>query len=222
MILASYLLLVLFIKLILYINKNYAIKARKNNVEIKVGDIFEEKGLILIPFNEYYDVTVDDNIISSTTLHGKFLKNCKIDIDDLKQVIQNSNDPINLSRKKTSRGYKFPLGRIIKYEKYLLLAFSHFNADNVANITRLEYEQCLVTMWQELRRTYNGNPIVLPLIGSGITSFTDLPEKSNLDLLKCMICTLKFSKLQFAEDIKIVVTEKVWNDLDLVNNIVEL
>ena len=77
-------------------------------------------------------------------------------------------------------------------------------------------------MWKELRRTYSGEMIILPLIGSGITSFTDITEKSNLDLLKCMLCTLKFSNEQFQNDIKIVVTDEVWNDLDLANNIVEL
>ena len=134
----------------------------------------------------------------------------------------NSKDPKNLPRKKTNRGFKFPLGRIIKYKNYLLLSFSHFDDDNVAQITRIEYEQCLITMWKELRRTYNGETIVLPLIGSGITSFTDLTEKSNIDLLKCMICTLKFSKEQFQSDIKIVVKSEVWDDLNLVNNIIEL
>lgn len=217
-----YIIITFITRLILEKNKTYIINARKNIIEIKKGDIFKEKGLIVIPFNEYFDTTVDDVIISSHSLNGKFLNNYKIDVNELNDFIKKSIDPINLPRTKTSRGDKFPLGRIIKYKTFLLLAFSHFNADNVANITRIEYEQCLITMWQELRRTYNGEPIVLPLIGSGITSFTDLSEKSNIDLLKCMICTLKFSKIQFQEDIKIVVTEKVWNDLDLVNNIIDL
>lgn len=217
-----YIIITFITRLILEKNKTYIIKARKNIIKIKKGDIFKEKGLIVIPFNEYFDTIVDDVIISRNSLNGKFLNNCKIDVKELNNFIKSSKDPMKLSRTKTSRGYKFPLGRIIKYKKYLLLAFSHFNADNVANITRIEYEQCLVTMWQELRRTYNGESIVLPLIGSGITSFTDLPEKLNIDLLKCMICTLKFSKMQFQEDINIVVTEKVWDDLNLVNNITEL
>jgi len=217
-----YLFIATTVRFILLRKKTYNIKAKKNNIEIKVGDIFEENGLVLIPFNEYFDTTVDNVIISENSLNGKFLNNFQIDIPELKKVIIESKDPVKLPRKKTSRGYKFPLGRIVKYKKYLLLAFSHFNEDNVAHITRQEYEQCLTIMWEELRRTYNGEPIVLPLIGSGITSFTDLPEKSNLDLLKCMICTLKFSKEQFKEDIKIIVTEEVWNDLNLVDNIIEL
>ncbi len=217
-----YLLLTLIIRYLLSKKQVYSIKARKNNVIIKSGDIFNEKGLILIPFNEYYDTKVDDIIISSNSLNGKLLKNFDIDIDDLNEAIMNSKDPKNLPRKKTNRGFKFPLGRIIKYKNYLLLSFSHFDDDNVAQITRIEYEQCLITMWKELRRTYNGETIVLPLIGSGITSFTDLTEKSNIDLLKCMICTLKFSKEQFQSDIKIVVKSEVWDDLNLVNNIIEL
>jgi hypothetical protein len=218
-----YMIIALIMRIILSMKKEYIIKVRKNKIEIKVGDIFKEKGLILIPFNEYFDTEVDDNIISKNSLHGKFLTNCKIDTAKFKKDILESNDPKMLQRKETSRGVKFPLGRIIKYKnKYLLLAFSHFDQDNKAYITRIEYEKCLATMWKELRRTYSGEPIILPLIGSGITSFVGLPEKSNWDLLKCMICTLKFSNEQFQNDIKIIVTEDVWNDLDLVNNILEL
>ena len=41
-------------------------------------------------------------------------------------------------------------------------------------IIRLEYEQCLVIMWQNFRRTYNNRkPIVLLSIGSGY-KFSDL------------------------------------------------
>ena len=218
-----YFLIALIIRIILSMKKEYIIKVRKNKIKIKVGDIFQEEGLRLIPFNEYFDTTVDDNKISRNTLHGKFLINCKIDIAELKNFILESKDPKSLQRKETDRGVKFPLGRIVKYlNQYLLLAFSHFDQDDVAYITRIEYEKCLATMWKELRRTYNGETIVLPLIGSEITSFTDLTEKSNIDLLKCMICTLKFSKEQFQSDIKIVVKSEVWDDLDLVNNIIEL
>lgn len=217
-----YILIVITIRIILSRKNFYTIKVRKNKIDIKIGDIFKEKGLILIPFNEYFDTTVDDIVISKNSLHGKLINKCKINTNDLKKFILESKDPKALPRENTPRGDKFPLGRIIKYKKYLLLSFSHFNDDNVANITRIEYEKCLATMWKELRRTYSGEMIILPLIGSGITSFTDITEKSNLDLLKCMLCTLKFSNEQFQNDIKIVVTDEVWNDLDLANNIVEL
>ncbi len=50
-----------------------------STVIIKTGDIFEEEGLKVIAFNEYYDTQVDDIIIASNSLNGMYVKS----IDDL-------------------------------------------------------------------------------------------------------------------------------------------
>ncbi|SCN47164.1 hypothetical protein BAZMOX_82608_1 [methanotrophic endosymbiont of Bathymodiolus azoricus (Menez Gwen)] len=46
----------------------------KVKAKIFFGDLFKSNGIIVIPFNECFDTIVDDKIISSKTLHGKFIQ----------------------------------------------------------------------------------------------------------------------------------------------------
>lgn len=50
------------------------LKIGKVDLNIKVGDLFKEEGMKVIPVNEYFDTQVDDNIISQTSLHGMYVK----------------------------------------------------------------------------------------------------------------------------------------------------
>lgn len=199
--------------------KTLECKIKGNKIIIKYGDIFLEKGLKVIPFNEHFDTTVDDVIISKNTLNGKFILNYVKNLEEFNSFIQNENEATDLKRKILKDKSVYPLGRIIKYNDFLLLAFTHFDKNNIAHISKIEYEKCLLNMWKELRRTYAGEKIFLPLIGSGITKFDDVPEKSNIDLLKCILCTLKASGEQFTETITILVTNEIWKDLNLSDNL---
>ena len=62
---------------------------------------------------------------------------------------------------------------------------------------------------------YANRPVFLPLIGSGITSFDDVPEKSNIDFLKCMLCTLRASGENFNQRITILLTKEIMQELNL-------
>lgn len=70
-------------------------------------------------------------------------------------------------------------------------------------------------MWKEIRRLYANKPVTLPLLGSGITSFDGIPHKSNFDLLKCMLCTLKASSENFNQSITIVLTKDIIQEINL-------
>ena len=51
----------------------FRIPATDSWFEIKFGDIFDEKGVIVIPVNEYFDGELGDHV-SEESLHGKFIK----------------------------------------------------------------------------------------------------------------------------------------------------
>ena len=56
-------------------HKEYNTTVNGISVKIKVGDIFDEKGLKVIPFNERYDTEVDDVVIAHNSLNGKMIDN---------------------------------------------------------------------------------------------------------------------------------------------------
>ena len=120
--------------------------------------------------------------------------------------------------KPLSRGRtKFPLGRIIPYQDYLLLALTHFDDENRAYLSQNDYEACLRNMWQEISRVYAKRPISIPLMGAGITRFEGAVEKSEERLLRCILCTLKTSNAQIFEPIQIILDKKTLNKIDLYN-----
>ncbi|MBF4354140.1 hypothetical protein EAY36_23095, partial [Vibrio anguillarum] len=43
-------------------------------LNVKYGDIFAENGITVIPVNDFFDVLVDDEVISRNTLHGKLIE----------------------------------------------------------------------------------------------------------------------------------------------------
>ena len=164
------------------------LKIKGINVKIEEGDIFESTDWKLIPFNEFFDTTVDDVVIARNSLNGKFIERLQ-DIDDLNRKINEADDVPGM-RKKTKAGrICYSLGRIIAYQDYMLLAFSHFE-NNQALLSHNDYEICLRTMWKEISRVYANRPITIPLLGGGITRITD---KNEFQLLRCILCTLNTS-----------------------------
>jgi len=96
----------------------------------------------------------------------------------------------------------------------MLLAFTHFE-NNEARLTQKDYEDCLRVMWTEICKTYANRPVFIPLLGSGITRFDGTPHKSNFDLLRCMLCTLRTSGANINQPITILLTEEAIHDINI-------
>lgn len=186
-----------------------------NMVKIKQQDIFTHSGLKVIPFNEYFDTQVDDVVIAHNTLNGIFIDSHVDDIIDLKTAIENATNVKSLNARLINGRNKYQLGRIIRYRDYLLLAFTHFNDNNSAYLSHTEYEECLIRMWKEIDRLYANIPVCIPLLGSGITRFTDTPHKDNKSLLRCLLCTLKMSGVHFKRPITICITKETMEEINI-------
>ncbi|EMI8339054.1 TPA: hypothetical protein SMR96_000985 [Proteus mirabilis] len=93
----------------------------KVKLTIKYNDIFSEKGIVIIPVNDYFDTLVDDEIISRNTLHGKFIN--KFYSDDINQLnnqikkeLRNHHGEKIPSRKHGNK-VRYPLGTTIKIRR---------------------------------------------------------------------------------------------------------
>ena len=185
-------------------------------VEIKAGDLFAENGWKVIPFNDQYDTQVDDVVIAHNSLNGKMIDSYVKDLKSLNDTIMVAiNDTSEFKPETVDDKTVFPLGRLIVYNDFLMLSFSHFDEQNRAYIGIGEYEQILIRMWSEMRRVYAGKHIVIPLIGSGITTINGMPQKNYTEMLKCILCTLRGSHFQPEQGISIVLTEEAMRKIDL-------
>jgi hypothetical protein len=136
-------------------------------------------------------------------------------LSELQDKITNETDNnTNYKRRIRNNRAIYPLGRIITYKDFMLLAFTHFE-NNQARLTQKDYEDCLRVMWTEICRTYANKPIFIPLLGSGITRFDGTPHKSNFDLLKCMLCTLRTSGVHINQPITILLAEEAIQDINI-------
>ncbi len=216
------LMLVLFVVLLvlvyLLIGMTYksavSLNIRGIKVNIVEGNLFDQQGLKIIPFNEHYDTLVDEKVIASNTLNGVFIKKHVKNLKKLNQVIE-ANAEKSRVEKDSGGKFCFELGHLICFDDYLLLAFSKFDEQNRAHISMQEYEQCMFHMWSEVRRLYQNKPVALPLIGSGITSFDGISEKSTANLLRCILCTLHASGEYINQPVTIVVRKEALEGLDL-------
>lgn len=208
----------------IYANRLQAkvLKINGTKVTIKYSDLFSEAGNKIIAFNEYFDTTVDDKIISETSLNGQYINGHVQDIDELNNKIssdlrlKNAIVEANVNRAYGGKTTKYRLGSICPVDDFFLLAFTHFDDDNRAFISLEDYISCLMHMWSELDVVYAGKPIVFPLLGNGITRFNNAEVKPQ-DLLKYIIMTFKISKVRFGNtsSLTIVLTNNIRNEINL-------
>ncbi len=197
-------------------HKPYKTIINGNPVEIKTGDLFSESGWKVIPFNDRFDTQVDDVIVAHNSLNGKMIDHHVSNLEELKETIKKAaSDSSKLLPEVSNEQLIYPIGRLIPYESFLMLSFSHFDNQNQAYIGLEEYELMLVRMWSEIRRVYAAKSIAIPLLGTGITTIEGMPNKNYTELLKCILCTLRRSKYQFDQGVSIVLSDKAMKRIDM-------
>jgi hypothetical protein len=179
------------------------IKIEGSDVTIKVGDIFQQKGLKAIAFNEYLDTKVDNKIIAENSLNGIFInKHLNISVSDLDDHIKNyafENDELieNNPNRKQGKFNRYQIGTICIYGDYLLTAFSKFDKNNKALLTMPEYLEFLINFWDKVNNVYAQQNVSTPIFGSGITRIKGHKSISDEDLLKIMLWTYRISEMRF-------------------------
>ena len=179
------------------------IKVDGSDVTIKVGDIFQQKGLKAIAFNEYFDTQVDNKIIAKNSLNGIFInKHLDISVAELDDHIKNyafDGDEIIGSNSDRLQGKvdRYQIGTICIYKDYLLTAFSKLDVDNKASLTMPEYLEFLINFWDKVNNIYAQQNVSTPIFGSGITRIKGHKTISDEDLLKIMLWTFRISEMRF-------------------------
>lgn len=193
--------------------KKLYLKINKIETEIRIGNIFNEKGLKVISFNEYFDTEVDEKIITSKSLNGQFLnrRDLVTDINQLDELLRKEMDKCKIKKtkkdsKKINNKSRYYLGSIFKYKnEYLLTTFSKFNNNNEAYLELKDYYLFLENFWKEISKNYAGNNIIIPLLGSGITRL-DVDDE---ELLKMILLTLKMSRIKLNKLTIVLTKEKI-------------
>jgi len=115
----------------------------KVKAKIFFGDLFKSNEIIVIPVNEYFDTTVDDKIISSKTVHGKFIQRffggneAELKKQIKKELTRYEAVETNSERKSGNKN-KYPLGTLCEVKKgskvFYLVALTRFNSNHRAEV----------------------------------------------------------------------------------------
>ena len=162
---------------------------------ISEGDLFEQKGIICIPVNEYFDTYVGDGVVSEKTLHGIFInKFFKDRIPELEKKVheQLSNRKFekHSRRIKGCPEEKYELGTCVDIRDgentYVLFALTHFDDNDKANVSRAEYTEVTRKLMEHLSNIAEGRPVYMPLFGTGLSRMRRTGQRILLHLVDAL------------------------------------
>ncbi len=224
----TYLLVLIVIICIIYAfysikkKKKISLKISENkNINVYYGDLFQSNKIIVIPVNDYFDTIVDDKIVSSNTLHGKFIQRYfSNDEKQLKSLIDKSLSkisPIEINKTR-ARGNKkrYELGTVaiveVDEQIFYLLAFTKFNNNNRATITKSQYLQVITILFEFIEQNSQGFKVNLPLLGAG-HSGVELSKQKLLDFL--LFSIILSNKLTLINGLDIILHKNIKDEIDL-------
>lgn len=217
-----------------------ALKLSNNHgVYVQYGDLFKKDIIcdkhgepsaeirnVIIPVNCCFDTIVDNDLVSSTKIHGiafcSLYDSGKYSQESLNQTIQDNLNSRNIAytdilatEKRKGNLKRYPFGTVAEIpisdeEKYFLLALTEFNSDLHAEIRNREnYMIVLQRLIEYISTRSQGFPVVMPLIGGG------LPEVSESEqaVMELLISLIKLNRDKLNCDIHIVIRDTGKEDI---------
>jgi hypothetical protein len=198
----------------------FNISHTNTKIAIKFSDLFKEEGVRVIAVNEFFDSEIGLPV-SGRSLHGIFLSKCfgghpqafdKMILDDLAQIGYETETRIQ------GKLRKYPIGTTalvpVNTDRYLCFALCR------TELATCKAQADVPTLWRALEGLYSkarnclgGAPLVLPLVGSGLSGI-GLPARDLLDLIVLSLITESKQK-QVTTLIKIILTFDRFEEIDL-------
>ena len=155
-----------------------SIKVSENfQLIVKEGNLFDQKGVIVIPVNDFFDTHVGDGIIDSRSVHGQFINKLFLDrVEELDHKIEKSIHDQGLtgvvvdSRVK-GKSIKYPLGTCVDImdggNKYICVVTTEFDGDNVARLSKENLSKVVYGLFAHLEIVAGCDLVNMPVIGAG-------------------------------------------------------
>ena len=198
--------------------KTVSLKIRKTKIIIKEGDLFNESGKRVIAFNEYFDTQVDDVVIAKGSLNGifidKHIKNISAFDSHIRNYLSSKTPKFVDEQRGMGKKESYDLGTIVPYDEYLLLAYSRFDQNNRAYLTKEDISKLYLNMWNEIDIVKAYNSIAMPVLGSsGIVRNMNLTPQQLVELI---LWSFRISGINLTRlaTLTIVVHKTMTDDID--------
>ncbi|MEM6676286.1 MAG: macro domain-containing protein [Pseudomonadota bacterium] len=194
-------------------------------IRVKVGDLFEEKGWKAIGVNDFFDHVVDEDLVSSRSLHGQvILRYWRENPDDWLDQVKDSLSHIEPAQENRRKGNKnrYPIGATAcaraSDQKFLLVALSHTNPQDNVTTANLETFICAVGgLLVRARAACSLEPLIIPLMGTGLAR-VGLKHSVMLDIIIAAILE-ESRKGRITEEIIVVVPRDRKGQINLKNHV---
>lgn len=207
------------------LKKTFFIKNRDIRVTIVVGDIFKQKGSMVIPTNTTFDTCMEDDFISSKSIQGQFQnKYFKNNLTALDNMISNSlknekiKEKINDGRKTKTKRYDCGTIARINHnnKKYYFLALADVNKVGSPNADYNNIIESLQGLWSFLGENKHIESLIIPIIGTGRAGIT---EATRMNVIKEIILSFvaTTTEIKFTNHLVICIHPN-----DLKNNMIDI
>jgi len=188
---------------------------------IEYGHVFEKAGIVVIPFNKYFDTLVNGRIVNESSMVGRLVKHAYPgNLNELDSAISasliNESYELNEKEKKEGKNKFYPIGTVAKITKgandYYCLALTKVDRTSnksVCNIGMLS--TALIELLKFINIHSDGADVYMPLLGSGFARL----NKEKQTILDFIISILKASDIPFQSKLHIVLLESERELFDL-------
>lgn len=196
-------------------------------LEIKVGNIFRQRGAKVISINTTFDTDIDNGIIATDSLQGQFTKKFYKSVKELDKDINSQlskYSPVeHLDLKERGKKERYELGTVVqvrpKSQIFYLAAIADFNNQGVIIGRSLdELKLCLEKLWHYIGKCGETDPVTIPLMGSGRGRLTETRETIAQEIIDSFIEACDNKK--FCRKLTIIISPHDYQKYDL--NLYEL
>jgi len=160
-------------------------------IEIKVGDLFDRQGHLVIGFNDVFDTELGE-IIKPSSVQGQFLKliygSDRQHLDtDIEFALQDHHHlRIEELNKRSGKVWRYPIGTTITLgshdKRYFLTAYGYMNNDMTVQSNADYIWQSLSKLWQEIRLKGHSIDVSISVVGADLAR-TGLPRMALAKLI---------------------------------------
>lgn len=191
-------------------------------IEIKIGNLFDEPGHLIIGTNDVFDTDLGE-VIKPSSVQGQFLTRLyQGDHRRLDAEIDLALEPLKAQKKREAskrkgKIWRYPIGTTLVLglpdRRYFLNAYGYMGNDLRVKSTVDDIWRSLSCLWEEVRLKGHGLEVAIPVIGSDLAR-TNLPRMTLAKLI--VISFIAASKKEFVtKKLKVVIHPEDLQSVDL-------
>ncbi|MBD2745012.1 macro domain-containing protein [Coleofasciculus sp. FACHB-1120] len=198
-----------------------SLSSPNTTIEIRIGDLFDEPGHLVIGTNDVFDTELGE-VIKPSSVQGQLLTRVyQSDQRRLDDEIDIALEPLKANKKrepnkKKGKIWRYPIGTTLVLgspdKRFFLNAYGSMGNDLRVKSTADDIWHSLSSLWEQVRLKGHGLEVAIPVIGSDLAR-TNLPRMTLTKLI--VISFIAASKKDFiTKKLTVVIYPK---DLDSVD-----